>query len=39
MDMDGPWTDDELCKIEDHWTTQPKLSLGRLVARRQAGSG
>ena len=39
MNMDGPWTDDELCKIEDHWTTQPKLSIGRLVARRQAGSG
>ena len=39
MNMNGPWTDDDLRKIKDYATIQPKLSIGRLLARLQAGSG
>ena len=39
MNLNGPWTDDDLRKIKDYATIQPKLSIGRLLARLQAGSG
>ena len=39
MNIDGPWNDDELRKVKDYATIQPKLSIGRLFWGPQASSG
>ena len=39
MNMDGPWTDDELRKLVDYAKEYPKLSLGCLFPGLQESSG
>ena len=39
MNMDGPWTDDELRKLVDYAKEYPNLSLGCLFPGLQESSG